>query len=106
MLYHDIFGVPGRGRRLRNPEVVSSASIFIIVFFINGFITHGAQEKVRRNGSRRKRHRSSTRFARFPSPTSAVAAAAVEVADDDGTATLNGSIAWPPCDPRSGKRAR
>ena len=42
VLTYDIFGAPGRGKRLRKSEVVNSVSIFVIVFFIDGFITRGA----------------------------------------------------------------
>ena len=50
-VHHDFFGAPGRGKRFRESDVVNSASIFIIVFFIVSFIIHGAQEEARRNSS-------------------------------------------------------
>jgi hypothetical protein len=48
---HDIFGTPGRGLRLREPEKCTKRVIFTAIFFVNGSIIHGNQEEDRRHSS-------------------------------------------------------
>ena len=45
MVSHNILGAPGRRKRLREPENGTQRTIFIIIFFIDGFIVHDVREK-------------------------------------------------------------
>ena len=51
MVSHDIFGTPGRGKCLHEPNRHTQRVIFIIIFVIDGFIIRDAQEMAGDDGN-------------------------------------------------------